>query len=241
MEKKGVLVGTDQVQEWLLPWWWERFQKTNALPVVFADFGMSELALQWCQERGEVLKVDTQDLHVAKKNEVTPSIAREWETSISPFWHQRGAWFKKPFAMLQSPFLQTLWLDLDCEILGPLEPLYSYIHPISKMGIVRVRDPEEVAPWAIYNSGVIAFEKTPLLQKWVQKALFENDRYLSDQDALSALLFEEQLEVGEMPPIYNWLMCKGVPIHAVIVHWTVHWGKEWIRRYGGLDALLRER
>ncbi|MGB7978092.1 MAG: hypothetical protein WCF19_02900 [Chlamydiales bacterium] len=237
---RGVLVASDEGQEWLLPWWWGNYCEHNTLPVAFADFGMSEGGRAWCKARGELVEVAFGGLRVAKRGEIEPAVVAEWENCLSPFWGSRGAWFKKPFALLQSPFAETIWTDLDCEILGNLEGMYRYIDAESKMGLVRVRDPESEGDFVLYNSGVIAFgRESKLLKRWSEAALFRNDQFLSDQDALSQIIFEEKCSVGEAPEIYNWLMCRGVRLGAVVLHWAAMWGKEYIRKYGGLKHELR--
>ncbi len=229
MQERGILVGCDSHQEWLLPWWWKHYSATNSYPVAFADFGMSEKAQKWCSERGMLISITIDCYSVAPKEKIAPSIIFEWEKSFSPFWESRNAWFKKPFAMLKSPFCRTIWTDLDCEIKSSLDPLFSYVHPKSKMGLTRIREPLEMAEWAIYNSGVIVFEQSSLLESWAHRSFHQNDRYLGDQDILSHLIFEMGLEVGELPPCYNWQMCRGYPLHAVICHWSSQWGKEILR------------
>ena len=233
--ERGVLVGCDQAQEWLLSWWWKNYRQKNTLPVAFADFGMTEEARSWCQARGLVLPISVDGYRVALKKEIEEDLLREWELSISPFWESRQAWFKKPFAMLQSPFFETIWMDLDCEVLDSLDPIYPYLSSQSKIGLVRVRELDGTEGKVLYNSGVIVFEKeAPILKKWAEFSLFQNHRFLSDQDALSEIIFNEKFVVGEVPEIYNWLMCRGVHLGAKVLHWAAVWGKEYIRRHGGL-------
>lgn len=239
-DSKGVLVGCDESQEWLLSWWWKNYTKENKFPIAFADFGMSEKGKKWCEKRGVVQSLHLENLAVASKNEIDPALVNEWEKTLSPFWNSRQAWFKKPFALLNTPFEKTIWMDLDCEVLGSLEPIYSYIDPKSKMGLMKVRDPETVREAILYNSGVIVFEKSsPLLKKWAKSALFQNHQFLGDQDALSQVIFEEGLPVGELPEIYNWRMCGGFRFDAVVLHWAAVWGKEYIRKHGGLRSALQ--
>lgn len=78
---KGVLVGADQKQEWLLLWWWKNYSEENELPVCFVDFGMSEKGRKWCQKRGQLLLVEEIPLH-----SVDSSLALKWNENISPFW-----------------------------------------------------------------------------------------------------------------------------------------------------------
>ena len=235
---RGVLVGCDRSQEWLLSWWWDNYRQKNTLPVAFADFGMSGAGRTWCEERGCLLPILIDGYKVAVKEEIDPFLLKEWEHSISPFWDSREVWFKKPFALLHAPFLQTLWMDLDCEVLDNVESAYEYIDPICKMGLARVRDPEneEAVP---YNSGVIVFEKdSPILEKWAETSFSQNHKFLGDQDVLSHIIFKEGYTVGEVPQIYNWLMFRGVHVGAKILHWAAVWGKEYIKKHGGLRNAL---
>lgn len=55
---RGIIVGCDQGQEWLMSWWWSHYRKHNKYPVTFADFGLSDRARKWCSERGEVMQVE---------------------------------------------------------------------------------------------------------------------------------------------------------------------------------------
>ena len=68
-KEKGILVGCDSKQEWLLEWWYERYSAENQFPVTFADFGMSEKAKAWCARHGELIEVniDTSFLKPIKK------------------------------------------------------------------------------------------------------------------------------------------------------------------------------
>lgn len=233
--EQGILVGCDQSQEWLLSWWWENYREDNSLPVAFADFGMSEEGRAWCQERGMVFKIQADGLKVALKEEIEADVLKGWDRFISPFWDFRAVWFKKPFALLRTPFHRTLWLDLDCEVLGPLEPVFQYIDPKDGMGLVRVGGLENTENGSLYNSGVIVFAKnSPILQQWVDASLSQNHRFVSDQDVLSQLIFDRKYSVGKVPEIYNWRMNQGVHIGAVIIHWASQWGKEYIRKHGGL-------
>lgn len=231
----GILVGTDESQEWLLPWWWKNYKEENTLPVAFADFGMSKKAKRWCKNRGLLLEIE--ELRVAVKKEIDPLLVAQWEKTAAPFWDLRGAWFKKPLAFLKTPFEKTIWLDLDCEVLGALEPLYDYVDSEVKMAICPVRDPEVMREFTPYSSGVVVFEKNaPMIFEWAQQ---DSALFLGDQDALSKVIFEKGCLVRELPEIYNWRMCGGVRMNAVVLHWAADWGKAYIRKYGGLRKSLK--
>ncbi len=52
------------------------------------------------------------------------------------------------------------------------------------------------------------------------------------------LIYEEKLEVFELPGRYNWRVSQGIDMNAAIVHWLGCGGKEYIRRFGGLNPSL---
>lgn len=223
--KRGVLVASDERQEWLLPWWWKNYTRHNSLPVCFIDLGMSENAKSWCEKRGEVVPISIETFSLVSKEEIPKEIQKDWEGA---YWETRKAWFKKPFALLSSPFDQTLWLDLDCEVIAPIEEIYTYLK--SQFALFKVRDLGKGK--SLYNSGVIVYEKnTPVLKHWVETTLKENGRFFSDQDILSEVIFQKKIKIDELPVIYNWQMCRGVSLYAKILHWSATWGKEYIRKF----------
>lgn len=237
--KKGVLAGADRKVEWLLPWWWGYFSRYNKLPVAFFDFGMSEEKRAWCQERGEVIEIPAP--LVAPKELCSKAHVRRWEKAHSQVWGARKGWFQKPLACLQTPFDISLWIDVDCEVAGPLERIFNYYDPAFDFGIALEPKSERERHY-IYNSGVLAFKKgSPALEKWAKICSEKNDRYICDQDALSALIREEIVTIQRFPQTFNWLMYCGVNTEALVHHWSAVWGKEHIQKYGGVHDLLGNR
>ncbi len=212
---EGVLIATDQTQEWLLPWWWHHYSQFNSLPVTVVDFGMSPEAREWCQTRATVVRLEVADIFVTEKTEIDPKQAEEWENLYGKqFWSQRSGWFKKPLACLLSPYQKSIWVDLDCEIRYSLKPLLSY----PSLAIAKDIDPH------LYNSGVIVFEYgLPLIEAWAEAAFDSNHLYAGDQDILSKLLDSHPFH--ELPQIYNWSRCYGENPEAVIYHWHGRHGK----------------
>lgn len=126
-KEDGVIVGADMTQEWLLPWWWEHYRKHNSHKVAFVDLGMSLEMKEWCQERGEMIRLWIDDDFIKEQSQIDIAVVEEWNKAYGrDFWNARIAWFKKPFACLQTPFLRTLWIDLDCEIRGSIQSLFPY-------------------------------------------------------------------------------------------------------------------
>ena len=123
---EGVIVGSDRNQEWLLPWWWMNFRLHNNHPVAFVDFGdMSPSAVSWCQKRGPYFKLNPVTNFVAQKEFIDPQKAALWEKMHPTIWSLRLSWYKKPFALQMSPFKRSLWLDVDCQVRGSIEPLFA--------------------------------------------------------------------------------------------------------------------
>lgn len=242
---QGILCGTDQAQEWLLPWWWSRLRDHNHHPVAFCDFGMSDEARSWCRERGELIKLAFFSKEAAPKENFSSDFIQEWEKNYTDaVWHLRHAWFKKPLACLQSPFQRSLWLDLDCEVLGPLDDLFDFCCAESQIGIMREfahSHHPRFHPEALYNSGVIVFEhNAPLIEKWACGAIELTDRFGGDDVLISHLINVLKIPVEEIPEIYNWRISQGINLNAVIWHWHRDGGKTFIRNFGGIKPALEQ-
>lgn len=225
-EEDGIIVGCNQTQEWLLSWWWEHFQRHNRYPVSFVDFGLSEEKRKWCREKGELIALPIPDVFVKDREEVTPSLVKKWEMRFKEdFWAFRKTWFKKPFACLQSPYRRAIWIDLDCEIRGSLQPIFDAQEHPSKIAIAK-DGAQHHYPFPMYNSGVIAFQRgAPFIQEWANRAFTENGSFPGDQDLLSHTIFDLRLPICELPPIYNWSIKNGSCPEAVIFHWLGAYAK----------------
>jgi hypothetical protein len=241
-EKRGVLCGAEKTQEWMLPWWWSRYIEFNHLPVTFFDFGMTEDMRAWCQKRGEVITLDMDTSFVRPRKEIDPDLAKQWEHYHEwKVWDKRHAWFKKPFAFLNSSYEQGLWIDLDCEILGPLEHLFSQCTKACQIALVREYASDHLPkfdPSIRYNGGVIVFQHgAQIIEKWAETSVTLNHRFVGDDNVLSFLINQHQLDVVELPDIYNWRMVLGINLDAVVIHW-VSSSKNYIRSHGGLKPSL---
>ncbi len=223
---KGIVVGCDQDHEWMLPWWWSHYTQHNRYPVAFIDLGMSASAKEWCQAHGLYLSLQAPRNFIYPKVLISPELAEGWEKKYGKqVWQSREKHFYKPFALQQTPFDETIWIDLDCEIAGTLAPLFSKIHSHSKIALARDSNTED------YTTRVVAYHHhSPLLARWTDLCLRQNDRFLNDQEALSFLIHAEEIEVTELPSKYNWTIQKGIHLEAIILHWAGQWGKEVIRR-----------
>lgn len=241
-EKCGILCGADKTQEWMLPWWWARYRDHNAFPVTFCDFGMTLEMKAWCAERGEVIPIEFDPLCITSQHKIAPDLVCDWELRHrSCVWDLRQNWFKKPFACLQSRYETGIWIDLDCEILGSVQPLFSQCDGVFQLALVRDYKTAHVPrldPNAYYNGGVIVFQHgAPIIKKWAEGAVSLNHLFAGDDYLLSHLIYAFQLNVVELPERYNWRMVNGLNLDAVIVHWVAN-SKAYIRSHGGIKPML---
>jgi hypothetical protein len=217
---QGVLVGSDRNQEWLLPWWWDNYCRQNNHPVAFADFGLSLKMKRWCSERGHLVSLPY--FFALDRGEVEPETAQKWEEKYGErFWDFRSGWFNKPFACLRSPFDKTIWIDLDCEVLGELQPLFQFCESSEEICIAKDQFTDS------YNSGVFVFRKSSLLvREWAAQTITRNGEFRGDQDLLTALIRGKSCSVSELPLIYNWPVGMGESREVIICHWIGEFAKQ---------------
>ncbi len=234
-QQNGVIVGTSQAQEWLLPWWWMHYSQHNNYPVTFIDFGdLSPNALQWCERRGRVISLPFDESIIAPKAKIDPEKAEVWEKTHPKVWELRPQWYKKPFALLKSPYQKTVWLDPDCQVRGSIQPLFDTCQ--NSGGFAVAPEPEFSqkvnlekgwisAGQMMFNAGVIVFRKdSKIVQEWASRIQTDNHLFCSDQQLLSHLLYQLKLSFTSLSPLVNWTVPqKGIPSEALILHW---WGSE---------------
>ena len=131
--KKAFVTGCDANTEWMIPWFMRRYRQFNKLPIMFADFGISEEAMKYVDEHF--------DLIINMKTVV-----------------DKG-WFKKPKTMINASKHSeyTCWIDTDFEILDELESVFNYVEPhriamVEDKPWTKRRSPN--LPY--YNSGIVA-------------------------------------------------------------------------------------
>lgn len=232
MRSQGIIVGCDNNQEWLLPWFWDSYALHNQYPITFMDFGMSEKAKAFCAHRGDLLTIPQASL-----NEVDPLRLKVWQGPHGDgFMRCRPTWFAKPQAFTLCPYQHALWLDLDCKVHGPLHPVFA---ALGDAELALVKEPTliqqmlehsgHLLPGQLsYNSGVIAFKKgAEILSLWHEECLARNELYRGDQDALNFMIYIHEARVLELPSECNWLMTMGKNDEALISHYAS--GREKIR------------
>jgi len=203
---KCILTGSDSTQEWLLPWWYTNVRKHMPhIPIVIADFGLSESFKQKCKNIVQILPVPR-------------------TTKLT--------WFMKPKAILDCPYKYTCWMDTDCEVKKPILDIFHYAKD-EKLALTP--DPYSYRnKWAYWQTGVVVIKDKPkILKDWTDRSLKGIDR--GDQEALYSLIGNSSELVNEMPKEYQWLRLDlkylGMNSEAKVIHWTGPRGKEKIRSF----------
>ncbi len=233
MNREGITVGCDHKQEWLLPWWWKHYSSHNTYPVAFADFGMSPKALAWCADKGICIEVPQA---TTNNNNIPAQKKESWERRFgNGIWFCRSSWFKKPLALQNSPFEVGIWLDLDCQVNGTLEPLFNSLAFGAEMGLVeeppfiqrKNQEENSLLPGEVsYNSGVIVFRNdAKILKKWAEEAIHNSREHIGDQQALNRAIFNHSPSLVHLPTHYNWSRALGPNPDSLIYHFAGGDGK----------------
>ena len=220
---EGVLTGCDERQEWMLKCWWDHYSKTNSHPVTFFDFGMSKSARLWCEKRGHTISFSLSNTFM-KENEPFP-LPKTWTPKQkSGALSQRKIWFTKAFSLLQTPYENSLWTDLDCQVKGSLTPLLrwgsfgvaeDYFETSKEWKKVGYLPQDAVG----YQAGVIVFKRhSPIINAWLKNCYLNRKEDFSDQSILSKTLHHQPFSFHSIPSIYNWIDPEKENPDAVIVH-----------------------
>lgn len=230
---RGIIVGSDEKQEWLLPWWWENYKRHNDFPVTFVDFGLSEKAKSFCKERGELIEIPLPCSFLGIKEAVCREKQELWEAIYKEMyacWEKRSLWHQKPLALLQTPYQHTIWLDTDCEVHNSLSPMFEQIDPVKGILLCReglLNKNDLLEDEVLFNSGVIGFTKgSPHIMEWAQETLLQHSSHFGDQNLLSRLIYERKWPVQLLDKLYNWRQIIGEKDPNVkITHWVGEAGK----------------
>lgn len=204
---KVFLTGCDRNTEWMLPWFLTNYKKHNRLPIVFANFGVSEQALN-----------------------VVSSLCA---SIIDMTQTKEQGWFKKPQAMIEASKIanNVCWIDTDCHILSNLQEVFSAVEP-NKLAMVEDLPWSKRRNETWHNTGVVAFSGRPaILDQWA-RAVQQNPK-VGDQEVLHSLLRDGIMRlasVTSLPTEYNWLrlmLVDGMDSpKKKVMHWTGPAGKQ---------------
>jgi len=217
---RGIVVTVDGSQQDMLPWWYENLTKHNDYPIVFMDFGMSDEVKDWCSLVGTV--VHPKDM---------PGIK---------------GWFRKPFALLHSPFRQTMYLELDCEVRGYLKPLFDGANDghlvISEDRCYPKYLKERMGKYKnirMFNGGLVVYNfGDPLMEEWARLTLARHESIRGDQEILSIVLNAHPSRVRCIPPSLFTLRLEEGNEKSMVKHWTGPQGKAHIRSEMAMSAGL---
>jgi len=231
---EGIIVGCNRNQEWLLPWWWVNFSLHNSYPITFVNFGdMSETAIRWCQNRGNLIDfVLKDDSFIALKEQISPDLVKIWDKHNPDIWDCRRVWFQKTLVLLQTPYQKTVWIDLDCQVIKPIQQIFDEFLEDSETAIVHEPDMYDEQKREIgilledekmVNAGVLAYRHgAAVILEWAKQIIEKNHLFFSDQYLLARILYlQPSLSVMYISDYYNWFVADGINPKATILHW---WG-----------------
>lgn len=214
LDDYGVIVGCDKEEEWMLPWWYKHFKANNPnMPLAFCDFGMSAAGKNFCKDKGILYECKGIDM--------------QGDAGFT------SSWFMKPFALLNSPFESSLWIDLDCKVLHNLDKYFDYIEP-GKLAVSR--DPctpfcKTITDDPVTSGIVGATHGEELVSLWARRILEKHSELRGDQQALNMVIESGGADrVNIFPPHYQWLRLQGENDHAWTLHYTGPEGKKEIKR-----------
>lgn len=217
--ERGVVIGVDENQEWMLPWWLMNYARFNSDPVMVADFGLTDAGKDWCKKHGLF---------------VSPRIELDGK-----------GWFKKPLGCLHTIWRKTVWLDTDVQVKKNIGPLFEYDGIAATIDRGTPQKWKDALPGGatIYNTGCVAYEwGEPIIQKWAQIVMLMKDlkaaegRLLiptGDQECF-AMAVRKYGRVIEMPPHHHALRLGDDPENSILKHWTGPEGKSEIKKQMGI-------
>ena len=174
-----VLTGCDYKTEWQLEWFLYNYCLHSSIPLILADFGMTEGARAMAERHPYITGV--MNLNITKEQ----------------------GWFNKPIAMFNSPAKTTVWLDTDCEVKSRLEPLFDLIIP-GKLNMVEDKPWTKRRKETWHNSGVVGFVNRPAeLHTWCNAIREKPD--VGDQETLHSILnpITRMSYINELPFEWN--------------------------------------
>lgn len=230
IEPEGFIIGCNWKMQAMIPWWWEHYSKYNALPVTFIDMGLSDTMRHYCERRGRVAPLLIPK-YLLKKRILLPEQLKEKHSTkaLRKKNLERFSYFFKPFALLQSPYQHSVWIDIDCRVQASLSPIFDYckngialtpMSPYKQLNPAQQQKPSD--DQVLFNSGVICFQRgDALINDWTVASVCRDQWYFGDQDILNALIYEQRIEVNRLPNTYNWIVKEwGQNPEAKVVHFA---------------------
>jgi hypothetical protein len=214
MFRRNFLTGCDSNTEWQLPWFLQNFFDWSEVPLMVADFGMSEEMRSYLKDH---------PFYSIKFNVVSSNSSAT-------------GWFKKPRAIYDATIdgHKVCWLDTDCQIDGDIDTIWNYFEH-GKLGMVVDRPWTKRRPnngdW--YNSGVVMTDRNNVLESWM--LVTESTPKEGDQEVLHGMYtpIERLSKIYPLPHKYNTLRIDYIDNVAVkdpiVIHHTGRKGNDTIR------------
>ena len=204
---EAFLTGCDQNHEWFIEWFVSNYKKHSKTPLIFADFGLTEEALQYLRKNVHAIM----------------------DMTKSP---EKG-WFKKPLSMLSCPAKKTVWIDLDCQIIDNIDGIFNLLEP-NKLNMVEDKPWTKRRREVWHNSGIVGFiDKPVILTQWAQQVKAKPE--VGDQEVLHSMLnpITKISAINDLPNEYNVMRIQteadDYQGKIRVMHWTGRKGKEKIR------------
>ena len=226
-ESVGVLIASDAALEWLVPYWYFTYKLQNQYPVAIVDLGMSDQMVSWCKERMIYRKLEKLSFSI-EKDAVSDELKKIWAGCVKgDLFEVRKQWFKKPAALLLTPFKRTLWLDVDCEVRASLSPVFAIENAVAAPFVNPLAEETLLETGAVpkdqknYSSGMVLYDAdAELITLFKEASEKENHKFLGDQDLFSYLIHKHGVDVGEITPKMHCEIRCGADPTALVWHYT---------------------
>ncbi|NDD58968.1 MAG: hypothetical protein EBZ47_06955 [Chlamydiae bacterium] len=241
IENEGIITGCDKAQEWMLPYFYKKYAEFNQRPISFIDFGMSNKAKEFCRSIGNLYPLQFPKKYIPSPCNVSSSIQALWNHASgrgdnSLFWYKYAKYHHKPLAFLMTPYKNTLWLDVDCEVMKDLSAVFDKIQASPSLCIVpRLKScqKEYIAKGLAiegqegYNSGVVGYgRESSVILDWANETLHKHHLFMTDEDLFASLCLEKKYSITHLDAMYNWMPhSHGWNPEAAIFHWVGEAGK----------------
>ena len=164
----GILIGCDQTQEQLLPFWYQNFRAFNDFPVAILDLGMSQEGRKRAEKIARIISVE-QNYHTKPLTKIKNKSQRYFNQFV-----QKPCYIKT-LNLHKTPFQNTIWLDTDTEVRGYLGHLFDmtnnasgFASNIFKNCVQKAAQKKGIiSPNETYYSSMIAYTKdSPVIDAW---------------------------------------------------------------------------
>ena len=210
----GVVTIVAREQCNMLPWWWNNYCKHNTKPVTFILLEPIPEVIELAQTLGNVKVM----------NRITERI---------------NGWFRKPFALVRSPYKKTLYIELDIEVRGCIDTMFPQdgrIYLKEDYNSPKCWLPKEIKDIPQMNAGLIGYNYgEKLIEDWCHGIVASEERYRGDQEYLNMAIYYSKAydRVDRYLPVHCRLRLEGDG-ECITYHETGAVGKESIYKKAGL-------